>query len=61
MHTAKSYAAIQGREFVIPDDVKAVLPNVLLHRIILNPEYEMEGLNEDDNIKMIVENIEVPR
>ena len=61
MHTAKSYAAIQGRDFVIPDDVKAVLPNVLRHRIILNPEYEMEGLNEDDIIKMIVENIEVPR
>jgi MoxR-like ATPase len=61
MYTAKSYAAIQGRDFVIPDDVKTVLPNVLRHRIILNPEYEMEGLKEDDVIKMIVENVEVPR
>jgi MoxR-like ATPase len=61
MHTAKSYAALQGRDFVIPDDVKAVLPNVLRHRIILNPEYEMEGLNENDVIEMIIGNVEVPR
>jgi len=61
MHTAKAFAAIQGRDFVIPDDVKTVLPNVLRHRIILNPEYEMEGFDEDAVIKMIVENVEVPR
>ncbi len=61
MNTAKALAAINGRDFVIPDDVKTVLPHVLRHRIILNPEYEMEGLNEDDVIKMIVENVEVPR
>ncbi len=61
MHTAKAFAAIQGRDFVIPDDVKTVLPNVLRHRIILNPEYEMEGFDEDAVIKMIVESVEVPR
>jgi len=61
MITAKVFAAIQGRDFVIPDDVKAVLPNVLRHRIILNPEQEMEGLHEDDVIKMIVESVEIPR
>ncbi len=61
MNTAKALAAIQGRDFVIPDDVKTVLPNVLRHRVILNPEQEMEGFNEDDVIKMIIENVEVPR
>ena len=61
MITSKVFAAIQGRDFVIPDDVKAVLPNVLRHRIILNPEQEMEGLHEDDVIKMIVESVEIPR
>jgi len=61
MNTAKALAAIQGRDFVIPDDVKTVLPNVLRHRIILNPEQEMEGLTEDDVIKMIVESVEIPR
>ena len=61
LNTAKAFAAIQGRDFVIPDDIKAVLPNVLRHRIILNPEQEMEGLNEDDIIEMIVESVEIPR
>ncbi len=61
MHTAKAFAAIQGRDFVIPDDVKTVLPSVLRHRIILNPEQEMEGFDEDDVIKMIIESVEVPR
>ena len=59
--TAKALAAIQGRDFVIPDDVKTVLPNVMRHRVILNPEYEMEGFDEDAVIKMIIENVEVPR
>ncbi len=61
MNTAKAFAAINGRDFVIPDDVKTVLPHVMRHRIILNPEQEMEGFNEDDVIKMIVESVEVPR
>jgi len=61
MNTAKAFAAIQGRDFVIPDDIKTVLPNVMRHRIILNPEQEMEGFDEDDVIKMIVESVEVPR
>ncbi len=61
MNTAKAYAVIQGRDFVIPDDVKAVLPNVLRHRLILNPEQEMEGFREEDVIKMIIESVEIPR
>ncbi len=61
LNSAKSYAAIQGRDFVIPDDVKRVLPEVMRHRVILNPEQEMEGFTADDVIKMIIESVEVPR
>ncbi len=61
LNSAKSFAAIQGRDFVIPDDVKRVLPAVMRHRVILNPEQEMEGFTADDVIKMIIESVEVPR
>ncbi|HFX17627.1 MAG TPA: MoxR family ATPase [Flavobacteriales bacterium] len=61
LNTAKAFAAMQGRDFVIPDDVKFVLPNVLRHRVMLNPEQEMEGFKEDDVIQMITESVEVPR
>jgi MoxR-like ATPase len=61
LNAAKAFAAMQGRDFVIPDDVKFVLPNVLRHRVMLNPEQEMEGFKEDDVIQMITESVEVPR
>ncbi len=61
MNSAKAFAAIQGRDFVIPDDIKTVLPNVLRHRVILNPEQEMEGFKEEDVIKMIIDSVEIPR
>ncbi len=61
LNASKAYAALQGRDFVIPDDIKKVLPNVLRHRIILNPEQEMEGLTEEDIIEMITESVEIPR
>lgn len=58
---AKSFAAINGRDFVIPEDVKKSLYPVLRHRIILTPEKEMEGMTADSVIEMIVQSIEVPR
>ena len=61
LKASKAYAAIQGRDFVIPDDVKKILPAVLRHRIILNPEQEMEGFTEDSVIQMIIESVEIPR
>ncbi len=61
LNAAKAYAAIQGRDFVIPDDIKAVLPAVLRHRIILNPEHEMEGFTEDSVIDLLLESVEIPR
>lgn len=61
MKTSKAHAAINGRDFVTPDDIRAMCFPVLNHRIILNPDKEMEGVTEDDVIKEIIEKIEVPR
>jgi MoxR-like ATPase len=61
MRASKAIAAMNGRDFVTPDDVKYVAPAVLNHRIILSAEREMEGLDAEDIIKEIAESIEVPR
>lgn len=61
MKSSKAMAAIKGRDFVTPDDIKSVAHPVLNHRIILTPEREMEGVETRDVIKEIVERIEVPR
>lgn len=58
---AKAIAAINGRDFVTPDDVKLVVYPTLRHRILLTPEKEMEGKTPDDIIKTILERTEVPR
>lgn len=58
---AKAAAALKGRDFVTPDDIKFVAPSVLKHRIILTPEKEMEGATEEDVINQILQSIEVPR
>jgi MoxR-like ATPase len=58
---AKSFAMINGRDFVSPEDVKFVALPVLRHRIILSPEKEMEGVTADEVVKQIVDKIEVPR
>ncbi|MBK8290227.1 MAG: MoxR family ATPase [Flammeovirgaceae bacterium] len=58
---AKSFAMINGRDFVSPEDVKFVALPVLRHRIILSPEKEMEGITADEVVKQIVDKIEVPR
>lgn len=61
LKAAKSFAAIRGRDFVIPDDVQFVAPHVLNHRLIMTPEAEMEGMSIEELIKEIVHEIEVPR
>jgi MoxR-like ATPase len=58
---AKSYAAIQGRAYVTPDDVKALVRPVMRHRIILRPEAEIEGLTADTALGRILARVEVPR
>lgn len=61
LNTAKAFAAINGRDFVIPEDVKKALKPVLNHRIILTPEREMEGMTTENVIDMIEQSVEVPR
>ena len=61
MNASKALAAMTGRDFVTPDDIKKLAPSVLRHRIILTPEREMEGLTPDKVVQQIVETIEIPR
>lgn len=61
MRASKAIAAMNGRDFVTPDDVKFVAYPVLNHRIILTAEREMEGIEAEDIIKEITERVEVPR
>lgn len=61
MNAAKAFAAISGRDFVIPEDVKRAVTPVLRHRMILSPEREMEGMTTEQVIDMIVQSIEIPR
>lgn len=59
--SAKTFAALQGRDYVTPDDVKYVTPAVYRHRILLKPEAEIEGLDPDSVIKRLLNQVEVPR
>ncbi|MBR9920111.1 MAG: MoxR family ATPase [Bacteroidetes bacterium] len=61
MKSSKAMAALDGRDFVTPDDIQRVAYPVLNHRIMLTPEREMEGYETRDVIETIVKNIEVPR
>jgi MoxR-like ATPase len=54
-------AAIEGREFATPDDVKSVAPLVLPHRLIVRPEAEVEGITAERVIERILASIEVPK
>ena len=58
---AKALAAMQGRDFTTPDDIKALASAVLQHRIIITPEREMEGATPSEVVKRLVEGIEIPR
>jgi MoxR-like ATPase len=59
--TAKAYAAMQGRPYVSPDDVKMLARPVMRHRILLRPEAEIEGLTADHAIGRMLTRVEVPR
>jgi MoxR-like ATPase len=58
---SKTYAALQGRNYVTPDDVKFVTPPVYRHRLLLKPEAEIEGLDADAVIRRLLGQVEVPR
>lgn len=61
LEASKALAAIQGRDFVTPDDIRQVAGPVLTHRVMLTPEREMEGFTPDKVVTQILESIEVPR
>jgi MoxR-like ATPase len=58
---SRACAAIAGRDFVTPDDIKAMAQPVLEHRLILRPEFEIEGLAVGEVIQQILQQIAVPR
>ncbi|MDZ7933569.1 MAG: MoxR family ATPase [Emticicia sp.] len=61
MLASKARAALSGRDFVIPDDVKNIAKPTLRHRIILTPDAEMEGVSTDEVLDTIFSKIEIPR
>ncbi len=61
MRASQGFAAINGRDFVIPEDVKRALVPVLRHRMILAPEREMEGMSAEMVIESIIKTVPVPR
>ena len=58
---ARASAALQGRDFVIPDDVKLLALPVLRHRVILSPGAEIEGLTTDRVLREILDQVPAPR
>jgi MoxR-like ATPase len=61
LRTAKAWAALDGRGYVTPDDIHAVAPPALRHRLLLAPEQEMEGRSVDDIIDRVFDQVDVPR
>ena len=61
LNAAKANAALQGRDFVTPDDVQAVAAPVLRHRLMLTPEQEMEGRSTDEAVRRVLADVDVPR
>jgi MoxR-like ATPase len=58
---ARARAALDGRDYVIPDDVKALAPAVLRHRVLLSPAAQIEGRAVDDVIARLIDQVEAPR
>ncbi len=61
LNASKGFAALHGRDFVTPDDVKDSALAVLQHRIIVAPEKEMEGVKTEEIVKQIIDSLEIPR
>lgn len=61
LNAAKGFAALNGRDFVTPDDIKEAAIPVLQHRVVVTPEREMEGISSTEIIKQIIDMVEIPR
>ncbi|OPY26718.1 MAG: Holliday junction DNA helicase RuvB [Methanocella sp. PtaU1.Bin125] len=60
LKASKALAAINGRDYVIPDDVKYLLPKVLSHRLIVKPELELENVDPSDIVRELLDTVRVP-
>lgn len=61
MLASKAFAAMEGRDFLIPDDIKSAAPPILRHRLLLKPEADLEGLSPDQVITEVIAGIAVPK
>ncbi len=61
LRISRAYAMVQGRDFVIPDDVKALAVNCIAHRLVLKPEQVMDEVRPEDIVKEFIENQKVPK
>ncbi len=61
LKASKAYAALNGKDFITPDDIKFVAPHALVHRIIPSPEKEIEGIQTSDIVESILKKVEIPR
>lgn len=59
-HVCQARAAIQGRSYVIPDDIKVMAPQVLVHRLIVNPQTRLRGRTSGDVVREVVDTVPVP-
>ncbi len=58
---AQASALIDGRDYVVPDDVKTLAAPVLRHRVMVAPELELEGVSADDALATLIQRVEAPR
>jgi MoxR-like ATPase len=58
---SKALAALRGRSFVTPDDVRFLAAPVLKHRLLLSPDAELDGATPSDVLREVVQSVEVPR
>ena len=61
LRAAKANAALEGRDFVTPDDVKSLVPPTLRHRVVLKAEAEIEGVDADAALRRVLARLDVPR
>lgn len=61
LRLARAWAYLEGRNYVIPDDVKTVAEPTLIHRLILKPEYEIEGITASQVVRDVLSQVPVPK
>jgi MoxR-like ATPase len=58
---SKAIAATEGRDYLIPDDIKSAALPILRHRLVLKPEADLEGMTADQVVQEVVRSVEVPK